>query len=112
MTAHSFSDLIERGIADRIEALVEEEQRLLDHEPGEGLRPEQRARLHEIRIELDDYWDLLRRRRAGHSERLSDAVVPEPPNELEGPEPEPLHLEHGVREDKPAPDPGINPRIP
>jgi hypothetical protein len=111
MSTHSYADQIGPGIPDRIEALVEEEHRLLDGS-GRGLGPDEHARLQEIRAELEDSWDLLRRRRAGDSERLSDAVVPDPPNELDGPEPEPLHLDHGVHDDQPAPDPGINPKIP
>lgn len=48
-----------------IEQLVAEEQRLFaaaDREGGHTI--EERARLEEIRVALDRYWDLLRRRRA------------------------------------------------
>jgi hypothetical protein len=39
--------------------------------------------------------------------------VPDPPNDLDGPEPEPPHLEHGVHgEDEPAPDPDVPRDIP
>jgi hypothetical protein len=39
--------------------------------------------------------------------------VPDPPNDLEGPEPEPPHLEHGVHgEDEPGPDPDVPRDIP
>ena len=44
-----------------IEALVAEEHRLFD---GSDLKPEQQKRLHEVQVELDRYWDLLRQRRA------------------------------------------------
>lgn len=47
----------------RIEGLVAEEHRLLEAE-GAGLDAADRARLQEVRIELDRYWDLLRQRRA------------------------------------------------
>jgi uncharacterized protein DUF2630 len=52
-------------ISDHIEALVKEEHELLDRGGTEhGLDPAGHARLEEIRVELDRYWDLLRRRRA------------------------------------------------
>jgi hypothetical protein len=46
-----------------IEDLVAEEHQLLDAAPA-GLNPEQHARLEQVRIELDRFWDLLRQRRA------------------------------------------------
>ncbi len=96
---------------DRIEALVDEEQRLLRQGPAK-VDPDRHARLEAIQAELDSCWDLLRRRRAGQQSRLTDADVPDPPNELEGPEPEPPHLEHGLHGEGPAPDPEINPNAP
>jgi hypothetical protein len=52
-------------IADHIEALVKEEHELLDRGGSEhGLDATGHKRLEEIRVELDRYWDLLRRRRA------------------------------------------------
>jgi len=52
-------------IADHIEALVKEEHELLDRGGSEhGLDPAGHQRLAQIRVELDRYWDLLRRRRA------------------------------------------------
>lgn len=48
-----------------IEELVAEEHRLLAAgESGAGLSDEQHERLKAVRVELDRYWDLLRRRRA------------------------------------------------
>jgi hypothetical protein len=96
---------------DRIEELVEEEQRLLRQTPRQA-SPDRHARLQAIETELDNCWDLLRRREAGQQRLLADADVPDPPNELEGPEPEPLHLEHGVHGEGSAPDPGTNPNAP
>ncbi len=46
-----------------IEDLVAEEHKLLDSSRG-GLTAEQDARLAQVRVELDRYWDLLRQRRA------------------------------------------------
>ncbi|MFD4373565.1 DUF2630 family protein [Streptomyces sp. NPDC058486] len=49
-------------ILDDIGALVEEE-RTLRRRTG-GLLPEERARLAELEVRLDQCWDLLRQRRA------------------------------------------------
>jgi hypothetical protein len=52
-------------ISDHIEALVKEEHELLDRGGTEhGLDPAGHQRLEALRVELDRYWDLLRRRRA------------------------------------------------
>jgi Protein of unknown function (DUF2630) len=99
------------AIGDRIEALVEEEQALWS-DSGE-LGEEGHARLAEIREELDRCWQLLRRRRADPDAPDEPPRVPDPPNDLDGPEPEPPHLEHGVHgEDEPAPDPDLPRDIP
>ena len=76
-----------------------------------GLTDNEHKRLHSVRKELDECWSALRLRRAGE-QPLADSEVPDPPNDLDGPEPEPPHLEHGVHDDEPAPDPGINPNVP
>ena len=71
-------------VQERIEQLVAEEHRLLDaHGSGDGLRPPEHERLAEIKVQLDQLWDLLRQRRArrhagldpdGASERAPDTV--------------------------------------
>jgi hypothetical protein len=93
-------------IRDRIEQLVEEEERLWS-EAGHGqLSSEGHQRLADLRSELDRCWDTLRRRRAG-MESADSGEVPDPPNEFEGVESEPPHLERGSpHPDEPAPDPG------
>jgi hypothetical protein len=95
-------------IRERIEALVAEEHRLLSEHVGEGLDADRHQRLQALTAELDTAWDLLRRREAGQSERLADADVPEPPNELDGPDPEPPHTEHGIhpQDSEPGPEAG------
>ncbi len=51
----------DRPVLDHIRELVAEEQRLYrDHDPTEV----DQERLQKIKIELDQYWDLLRQRRA------------------------------------------------
>lgn len=47
-----------------IERLVQEEHRLLDKEAARESDDQDRARLEEVRVQLDRYWDLLRQRRA------------------------------------------------
>ena len=51
----------DRGVRKHIEQLVGEEHRLY----GQGsLSEDERARLQEVKVELDQCWDLLRQRRA------------------------------------------------
>ena len=47
-----------------IEELVAEEHRLWELEASGNSGAEERRRLAEVKVELDRYWDLLRRRRA------------------------------------------------
>jgi hypothetical protein len=47
-----------------IEELVAEEHRLWEHESSGNGSESDRRRLAEIKVELDRYWDLLRRRRS------------------------------------------------
>ena len=102
--------MADSGIGDRIEALVEEEQRLWSD--PEHLDEAGHARLAAIREELDQCWTLLRRRRADPNAPDSPPQVPFPPNDLEGPDPEPPHLEHGVHDNEPSPDPDVPRDIP
>jgi hypothetical protein len=100
-------------ILDRIDDLVDEEHRLWGESEEGRLDEAGHGRLQEIRGELDRCWDLLRRRRANPDALdVSDAEVPDPPNELAGPDSEPPHLEHGVHENEPAPDPDVPRDIP
>jgi hypothetical protein len=102
----------ERPILDQIDELVSEEHRLWSEGEQRRLSEEGHRRLAQIRTELDRCWDVLRRRRANPDAEGSYEPAPDPPNELEGPEPEPPHLEHGVHTDEPAPDPGVPRNIP
>lgn len=52
------------SIRERIEQLVAEEHRLLEHGERRSLTPSDAERLRAIEVELDQYWDLLRQRRA------------------------------------------------
>jgi len=51
-------------IHEHIESLIAEEHRLLEHGENGHLTETDRARLDEITVRLDQYWDLLRQRRA------------------------------------------------
>jgi hypothetical protein len=52
------------AIREHIEELVAEEHRLFEHGESGKLTDEDRQRLDEITVRLDQYWDLLRQRRA------------------------------------------------
>ena len=51
-------------IVQRIRDLTEQEHALERTHVGEGLSPDELARLHETEVALDQCWDLLRQRRA------------------------------------------------
>ncbi len=48
----------------KIEQLVGEEKELLNAGQGEGPDPEKHQRLEQVKVELDQCWDLLRQRQA------------------------------------------------
>jgi hypothetical protein len=52
------------ALHERINALVEEEHELRERHAGQGLDDRERARLREVEVQLDQTWDLLRRRSA------------------------------------------------
>jgi hypothetical protein len=55
----------EKGIFDRIDTLVSEEHDLRRrHQRGEIDSDDEKTRLTKLEVELDQCWDLLRRRRA------------------------------------------------
>jgi Protein of unknown function (DUF2630) len=54
----------DKQVLDRIGHLVEEEHALERQALGQCLDDDQEARLHEVEIQLDQCWDLLRQRRA------------------------------------------------
>ncbi len=51
-------------IKKHIEELVDEEHRLLEHGEGGGMTNDDRHRLEAVSVQLDQFWDLLRQRRA------------------------------------------------
>jgi predicted dithiol-disulfide oxidoreductase (DUF899 family) len=60
--------MADESISDRIEALVAEEHQLLARERNdatdEDALAEDRRRLEQVKLELDQCWDFLRQRRA------------------------------------------------
>ncbi|WP_052888219.1 DUF2630 family protein [Thermogemmatispora carboxidivorans] len=71
-------------ILQRIDALVDEEHQLLKKAEEEGLTDEERARMKELEIRLDQCWDLLRQRRARRHARLNpDEAQPRDPRTVE-----------------------------
>ena len=54
----------DQQVLERINQLVEEEEKLLHRHEGEGLDDDEHARLQEIELQLDKTWDYLRQRRS------------------------------------------------
>jgi hypothetical protein len=54
----------DQGPMNRINELMEEEHALLEKAPSGGLTDADHERLHELEVQLDQCWDLLRQRRA------------------------------------------------
>jgi hypothetical protein len=100
------------SILDHIDELVDEEHRLWSQAGAGQLEPAGHERLEKIRGELDSAWALLRRRRLNPDAPETQPDAPAPPNELDGPDPEPPHLEHGVHGEGADPDPDIPRDIP
>jgi hypothetical protein len=72
-------------LMDRIGALVEEEHTLERQATGDGLDDRQQARLHEVEVQLDQCWDLLRQRRARREAGQDpDAAQVRPEGTVEG----------------------------
>lgn len=62
----------DRQIMHRIDDLIDEEHRLRESHVGGMLTDEQRERLQEVEVQLDQCWDLLRQRRAKRNAGLDD----------------------------------------
>jgi hypothetical protein len=62
-------------IRKHIESLVEEEHRLLEHGELGKLTDDDRTRLEAISVRLDQYWDLLRQRRARRDAGQDPAIA-------------------------------------
>ena len=74
----------DQRIHHRIEQLVAEEQELWQREAEGGADEIERRRLAEIKVSLDQCWDLLRQRRALHEAGFDeDAARVRDPNVVE-----------------------------
>ncbi|MEU0099420.1 DUF2630 family protein [Streptomyces sp. NPDC006267] len=76
----------DRDIFEHVDELVSEERDLRDRSVAKmGLTTEEKARLRAVEVQLDQCWDLLRRRRAlsEYGEDPSKAKV-RPAEEVEG----------------------------
>ncbi|GAA2630178.1 DUF2630 family protein [Actinomadura fulvescens] len=73
-------------ILSNIDAYVAEEHRLRERrQRGELTGEEERRRLRELEVALDQCWDLLRQRRARHDAGEDpEAAKARPPDEVEG----------------------------
>ena len=68
----------------QIEALVAEEHELWDREANGSATDADRERLAAVKVQLDQYWDLLRQRRALAEFSLDvDAATPRDPGTVE-----------------------------
>ena len=81
----------DKSVLDHIHELVEEEKRLragrgaVHNADHQGLNGEERQRLQAIELQLDQYWDLLRQRRAREEfGEDPDAAHERTVNEVEG----------------------------
>jgi uncharacterized protein DUF2630 len=54
----------DQQVQNRIDELVQEEERLLNAHENEGLSDAEHARLEQVRVQLDQFWDLIRQRRS------------------------------------------------
>jgi Protein of unknown function (DUF2630) len=74
----------DRDISEHIEALVREEHGLLERAERAPLADDDRDRLDAINVRLDQYYDLLRQRRALRSAGLDPRAAHErPPSVVE-----------------------------
>jgi hypothetical protein len=74
----------EARIHDRIESLVAEEHELWEREASGTAGDAERGRLEELKVSLDQCWDLLRQRRALREAGYdSDVATVRPPEVVE-----------------------------
>jgi Protein of unknown function (DUF2630) len=64
--------MTDADVSNMIESLVREEHELWDREARGEASDSDRRRLSEIKVQLDQYWDLLRQRRALREFGLDD----------------------------------------
>ena len=72
--------MTDKGILHHITDLVDEEHELMKRAEHGGLSEDEHARMQELKVNLDQCWDLLRQRRARREfgEDPNDAQVRDP----------------------------------
>jgi hypothetical protein len=74
----------DQQVLNRIDELVQEEERLLHAHEDEGLSEDEHARLEKLQVQLDQAWDFLRQRRSLRQYGLNpDEASPRDPNTVE-----------------------------
>jgi hypothetical protein len=74
----------DQSIMNRIDQMVAEERELLAQGEGAGPSEERHRRLEELKVDLDQCWDLLRQRRAREEfGRSPDEAKPRDPEIVE-----------------------------
>ena len=74
----------DQQIIQHIQTLVDEEHELLGLEEKGKIQDEQRERIKQLEVQLDQYWDLLRQRRARRHAGLNpDEAQPRDPDVVE-----------------------------
>ncbi|MET0557667.1 MAG: DUF2630 family protein [Solirubrobacterales bacterium] len=74
----------DQKLLSRIDELVREEEDLLRRHEGEGLDAEEETRMAQLKVQLDQTWDLLRQRRALEQYGLDpDDASPRDPGTVE-----------------------------
>ncbi|UED87256.1 DUF2630 family protein [Streptomyces profundus] len=75
----------DQDILARVDELVSEERALREHGTGRGLGEDERLRLSDLEVRLDQCWDLLRQRRArAEFGDDPDGAAQRPAREVEG----------------------------
>ncbi len=60
----AFSAMDDQKLINQIDELVREEEDLLHRHEGDGLSADEETRMAQLKVKLDQAWDLLRQRRA------------------------------------------------
>ena len=75
----------DQQVLNRIDELVQEEEKLLHVHENDGLSDAEHARLEEVRVQLDQAWDFLRQRRSLRQYGLdADQASERDPDTVEG----------------------------
>ncbi len=82
MGPHTTIFMDDQEILHRIQALVDEEHKLMQKSQAGGLEEDQHARMQALEVSLDQCWDLLRQRRARRNAGLNPEEAQARPAEI------------------------------